>query len=251
VILALPIASPAAETLPELGASHAESGGQVLELAATPSGRLYLETRPASADCPPAAAAARIVAAFEAGAGAGLLRLGAAELTTPLTPSLAFARSLGHLFMTRLCAVPDLAARWPAVELPPPVAELERLAEARPPATGGEFLDAGRLAGLWHELLAAARAAIDAAGGEPARWLAAQHPSWNMVGRICFHLAEHKASEATPFAFLATYAARVSAQAKVQHLPLGRALTEHAGNRAALLALLTPVGKAAEHCPWV
>ena len=33
----------------------------------------------------------------------------------------------------------------------------------------------------------------------------------------------------TPFAFLATYATRVSGQGRVQHLPLGRALEEYAG----------------------
>ena len=221
-----------------------------LELAVSPAGRPYLERRDALAGLPPAAAA-RIGAAFERGVGAGLLQLGAAELTTPLPPSLAFGRELGHLYMARLCAEPELATRWPEIAPPLPEPELERMAAARPPCTGAEYLDATRLAALWPELIAAARAAITAMGGDVGRWLAAQHASWSLVGRICFHLAENKASEATPFAFLATYAARLSQTATVQHLPLGRALQEFAGDRKSLLALLTPVSKAAEGCPWV
>jgi non-specific serine/threonine protein kinase len=70
---------------------------------------------------------------------------------------------------------------------------------------------------------------------------------------VCFHLAENKASEDAPFAFLATYATGVSQQARVQHLPLARALQEHAGSaqRAALLRLLLPLQRASEQCPWL
>ena len=43
-----------------------------------------------------------------------------------------------------------------------------------------------------------------------------------------------------PFAFMATYTTRLSAQAKAQHVPLGQALREYAGaaNRDKLLSLL-------------
>jgi superfamily II DNA or RNA helicase len=119
--------------------------------------------------------------------------------------------------------------------------------------TGAEYLDADRLESLWTDLQAAARDEIAAENGNVQQWLANKHPGWNMVGRVCFHLAENKASEDAPFAFLATYAARVSQQARVQHLPLGRALQEYAGaaNRAALLALLQPVQRAAEQSAWL
>jgi non-specific serine/threonine protein kinase len=232
-------------------ASDAPDGGRSLELAILPSGRVSVEWCPGPADHPAPAVAARIARAFDEGVGAGLLQLGGVELATPLTPSLAFGRDLAHLFMTRLCAVPDLAACWETIDLAVPEAELDRLVLARPPCTGAEHLDAERLAALWRELLSAARAAIARADGDVAGWLAALHPSWSLVGRICFHLAENKANEAAPFAFLATYAARVSQRAKIQHLPLGRALAEHAGDRAGLLALLSPVSKAAERSEWV
>src|SRR5690606_10203986 len=75
----------------------------------------------------------------------------------------------------------------------------------------------------------------------------------NLVGRVCFHLAENRDNEQFPFAFLATYAARVSQQSRVQYLPLGRAAKESsiACDRKALLGLLLPVSKAAEQSPWL
>jgi SNF2 family DNA or RNA helicase len=52
---------------------------------------------------------------------------------------------------------------------------------------------------------------------------------------------------------MATYASRLSAQARVQHLPLGQALREYGGaaNRRKLLSLLLPVQRAAESCAWL
>ena len=74
-----------------------------------------------------------------------------------------------------------------------------------------------------------------------------------MVGRVTFHLAENKRHPTHPFAFMASYASRISSQSRVQHLPLGRALQEYAGagNKPALLNLLSPVQKAAEKSGFV
>jgi superfamily II DNA or RNA helicase len=241
--------------LPALNAppSQPNTSGMALELGISPTGRIHLDILPHESRQPAPAVAARICKAFEAGGGSGLLHLGASELASALPPSLAFGRELGHLFMARLCALPDLAEQWASAQVPPPHAELEQLAARMPPMSGAEYLDRERMETLWSEMQAAARAEIAAAHGDVPQWLARKHPSWNMVGRVCFHLAENKASEETPFAFLATYGARVSQQARVQHLPLGRALQEYSGaaNRDALLGLLMPVHRASEQCPWL
>jgi non-specific serine/threonine protein kinase len=70
---------------------------------------------------------------------------------------------------------------------------------------------------------------------------------------VHFNLAENRKDEAAPFAFLATYTTRLSATAKAQHVPLGKALQEYAGakNSARLLSLLMPVQRASEHCAWL
>jgi len=79
------------------------------------------------------------------------------------------------------------------------------------------------------------------------------NPAWRTVGRVTFHQAENKRDLEYPFAFLATYATRLSTQGRAQHLPLGRALEEYAGakNRSALLALLQPIQRAGERSVWV
>jgi len=222
-------------------------------LAISPSGRLHLELQATGNAAVAPAVLARIVQAFERSAAEGLLHLGASELAIALSPSLAFGRELAHLFMTRLCAVPDLAGQWESLTLPAPQAELTQLLAGLPPMVGAEYLDLSRLGALWSDLLLATRAQIAQADGDVQAWLAQKHPSWNLLGRVCFHLAENKASPDAPFAFLATYGATVSQQAKVQHVPLGRALQEYAGseNRDALLRLLLPVHKASEQCPWL
>jgi non-specific serine/threonine protein kinase len=100
-------------------------------------------------------------------------------------------------------------------------------------------------------------AAFDAeladAGLSVQAFLKGRHPAWNLIGRVHFNLAENRKDEASPFAFLATYTTRLSAEAKAQHLPLGKALQEYAGarNRERLLSLLLPIQRAAEHCTWL
>lgn len=222
-----------------------------LALAISPSGHFYVLPDPHSVLSP--ASAARIQLGFQQNPVGGLLHLGASELSTPLPASLAFGREIAHLFMARLCACQDLAQQWASLVLPAPHAELEKLLAGIPPMLGAEYLALSHLATLWDDLLKAACAEIALVDGDVQTWLSSKHPSWNLLGRVCFHLAENKANPDAPFAFMATYAASISQQAKLQHLPLGRALQEYAGseNREALLRLLLPVHKASENSAWL
>ena len=89
-------------------------------------------------------------------------------------------------------------------------------------------------------------------GGAQA-YLSELNPQWRLVGRVTFHLAENKRDPEHPFAFLATYIPRLSAQGRVQHEPLGKALQQYAGakNRRALLSLLVPIQRASERSELV
>jgi SNF2 family DNA or RNA helicase len=119
--------------------------------------------------------------------------------------------------------------------------------------TGAEYLTASVLADLWRGMDAAFDAELIEAKLPVQEFLKSRHPAWNLVGRVHFNLAENRKDEEAPFAFLATYTTRLSAQAKAQHLPLGKALQEYAGarNRERLLSLLMPVQRAAEQCGWL
>jgi non-specific serine/threonine protein kinase len=197
---------------------------------------------------------ARIVQAFVRGSGHGLLCLGADEVGTSLPPSLAYWREFATRYVTALCALPGLdeAATKPAVG-PPAEIELNRLAAAVSPMIGAEYLTPSVLADLWQRTDAAFDVELAESKTSVQDFLKSRHPAWNLVGRVHFNLAENRKDEEAPFAFLASYTTRLSAQGKAQHLPLGRALQEFSGarNRERLLSLLVPVQRAAEQCGWL
>jgi non-specific serine/threonine protein kinase len=218
----------------------------------TPSGHLTLVEVPGGDRLAPDVAR-ELAGAFAAGEGAGLLALGAALVGRPLPPSLVFFRELGQLFLSRLCAMPDLDTeeRRSRLDVPSPGEELDGLLEGAPPIIGGEYLSRPVLERMWSLLVATCREELRRHGGTVQEYLQSRNPVWNTVGRVHFHLAERKADLEKPFAFLATYTTRVGREARAQHLPLGRALEEYAGarNRDALLSLLQPVQRAAAASP--
>ena len=216
-------------------------------LTLTPHGHLVLAH---DAAAPPldAALADRLLAAFQRGSGHGLLLLGADEVGAALPPVLSWWREFGARYVTALCAQEE-RVRVPA----PPDEELERMALAAPLMMGAEYLTAAVLETLWQQLDAAFGVELAESKCGVQDFLKRRNPAWNLVGRVHFNLAENRRDADAPFAFLATYTTRLSAQAKAQHLPLGQALREYAGaaNKARLLSLLVPVQRASETCQWL
>jgi hypothetical protein len=135
----------------------------------------------------------------------------------------------------------------------PPAAVLAEMASAAPPVPGGEYLNADVLAALWEKIETACRAELADAKQTLQEFLKGRNPAWHLIGRVHFNLAENRSDEEAPFAFIATYTARLSAQSRAQHLPLAEALREYAGahNKARLLSLLKPVQEAARECAWL
>jgi non-specific serine/threonine protein kinase len=196
----------------------------------------------------------RIQHAFAQSQANGLLHLATRELQSHLPPELAIARDFACRYLTRLCHTPELdgASELPPVPVPD-TAELAAMVLSAPPMQGLEYLGADCLANWWSELDNLVRQDAQRSGRTVQDYLRELNPVWRTVGRVTFHLAENKRDPEYPFAFLATYANRLSMQGKVQHLPLGRALQEYAGarNRSALLTLLQPIQRAGERSPWV
>ena len=196
----------------------------------------------------------RLEKAFLRGAGHGLLCLGADEVGTALPPVLSYWREFGARYVTALCALPGIGERGTKPLVPIPAdGELDKMAAAVPPMTGAEYLTVSVLADLWRGMDATFDAELADAKLSVQEFLKGRHPAWNLVGRVHFNLAENRKDEAAPFAFLVTYTTRLSAEAKAQHVPLGKALQEYAGarNRERLLSLLLPIQRAAEHCAWL
>src|SRR5262245_819357 len=107
--------------------ARAASAEPHLAPAVSPAGRLRLLEDPDAPAIEPGPATA-IAAAFAVGSAAGLFHLGAAEVSTPLSPALGFFRDFARLFVTRLCAVGDLEEQRAQVTVPVPPGSLERLA---------------------------------------------------------------------------------------------------------------------------
>ena len=218
-------------------------------LSMNPAGHLVLHTDDDDHCSFSEDVAKRIRKAFAHHSAAGLLHLGTVELETPLPPLFSFWRDFARNYLTGLCQAAGLDdAVLPAV----PCAsreELERIVDACPPMQGFEYLNPDTLAGLWTALDQYTQSEIRQNTGDVQAFLKKRNPLWNMVGKVIFHLAENRRDEARPFAFLVTYTTRLSGMAKPQHLPLGKALTEFSGakDRQGLLALLTPLRRAADN----
>lgn len=220
-----------------------------ISLALTPQGHLRLAS---DADSPPLAAdlGQRLAAAFERGAGHGLLQLGAREVGAALPPVLAWWRDFAARYVTALCATPEGAE--PAVAALDE-ATIESLVADSPPMTGAEYLSPEVLAAQWSQIDAAARTELSASKLSLPDLLKKWNPAWNLVGRVHFNLAENRKDPEAPFAFLATYTTRLSAHGKAQHQPLSAAMAEFSGARrkTQLLSLLLPVQRAAQQCDWL
>lgn len=214
-------------------------------LVLTPHGRLVLVDE-LGAPALDTALALRIHTAFHRGTGHGLLQLGAAEPAALLPPVFSYWREFGARYVTALCTQPDAAPQLSEEDC-------EWIALSTPPMTGAEYLTAAVLDALWRELEAAFQLEAAESGIGIQEFLKSRNPAWNLVGRVHFNVAENRKDEQAPFAFLATYTTRLSAQAKAQHLPLGQALSEYAGeaNKSRLLSLLLPVQRASQSCSWL
>lgn len=229
-----------------------------IQLRLTPRGHLLLEE---ANDAPTLddKVAARLTSAFGRGTGDGLLQLGAGEVGQALPPAFVWWRDFAIRYVEAICLHgAGGAGETPSATLlsaidPPAEAELATLVLTAPMMPGAEYLTADILRGLWVDLATAFAASFTAAGTDLQAFLKTLNPAWNLIGRVHFNLAENRRDPEWPFAFLATYTTRLSAQAKAQHVPLGQALREYAGagNRDKLLSLLVPVQRAAERFGWL
>lgn len=223
-----------------------------LSIALAPTGHPYLyyadgeHAAPSTVD--------KLTSYFANGYAYGLIRLGISAIKTPHAPSILFWQSLGQLFITEARRIiGQNADATTNITIPAPNVELMRLYANAPFMLGCEYLNLESLRSLWLEMNAALNAELAPFNGAFYDYLAHYNPAWNKVGRVCFHLAENKSNQTHPFAFLATYTTQLSTTSNVQHVPLGQALKEYAGdqNRAQLLSLLVSVQKAAEKSAFI
>ncbi|HLB32890.1 MAG TPA: SNF2 helicase-associated domain-containing protein, partial [Chthoniobacterales bacterium] len=219
-----------------------------LSLILTPHGHLRVQKGEQSSLSLPAITVQKLESAFAESSAAGLLTLATHCLTMALPIEMRWWRELACECLTAQCHTSSLEP-----VAPPSFSELGMKALTAPPMTGIEYLEASCLNQLWTDLAQRIVLEMTSTSGGPEVWLQQQNPSWRLLGRVTFHLAENKRDENRPFAFLATYTHQLSRDATPQYLPLGKALNEYAGaeNRQVLLKLLSPVYAAAERSTFI
>ncbi|HEX3148895.1 MAG TPA: DEAD/DEAH box helicase [Gemmataceae bacterium] len=221
------------------------------DLTITPRGHLLV--REMADEGPERKLPPKLLNAYAESAARGMLDSAINDVDAVLPPSFDFARSVARLYLTTLCKNVTAEPGAAIPELLPPAAEFERAVLQAPPMTGLEYLTPDVLAGWWHDLDTLVRDDVAKHPGGAQSYLRERNPQWRFVGRVTFHLAENKRDPQHPFAFLATFANGLTAQGKVKHEPLGRALQQYAGEqkREAMLNLLLPVSKAAESSEFI
>lgn len=213
------------------------------ELALSPEGHLYIDSdifeQTDSNEIDP------LYELFQNGSITGLLHLGIRQFDLQLSPVLLFWKKFSTAFITAVCKTAD------PLNISTP--DLQEFIDQAPFFKGVEYLNQDILTDLWQQLLQCLEKEIQPFSDNVQVFLRHYNPKWNLVGRVCFHLAENKANADCPFAFMATYTTQLTEKATAQHLPLKRALQDYAGtqNQNALLALLLPVQTAAKHSSFI
>ncbi len=181
--------------------------------------------------------------AFRRGVGDGLLALDCVQLAHFDQAPVVYWRDFARLYLTRVRTQASLEAVTLTDD------DCATLLSDLPAMFGAEYVDVDCLKTLWQAMAAALQAQITASNLTLEQYFEQQHAQIQILGKVCFHLAENKRNPDYPFAFLATYAHRLSETGTVKHLPLGRALHDYQDQTTVLLDLLEPIERAANDSP--
>lgn len=192
---------------------------------------------------------------FDFGTGQGLLELSKLKKKAQnLAPSIRFWCEFSQIFLVQVCMLDTIELPANEFELPqPPHDKLLSLLDEAPPMAGGEYLCLEVLERHWHSIGDEFKKQASSTDMNLREYIEDQFPDWQQVGRVFFHLAENRKSESHPFAFLATYSNRVGNTKRIQHLPLGKALSQFIGKdqKQALLALLKPIQRTSNKSSFI
>jgi non-specific serine/threonine protein kinase len=224
-----------------------------LRCSISPEGQLKVRESSESGESVDGALGARIVEAFTRSQADGLFHLACIELEVHLPAVLSHWQGLSRHFMASVCGLADLEETRSCESLPAPENWLQDFYEQAPPQIGLDFLSLEVLQGLWRDMKELFDERLQQWEGPIQELLSSLNPSWNLVGRVYFHLAENKRDNDRPFAFMASYTTRLDQHARPQHLPLARAIQEFSEKeqRQGLINLLKPIHRASLQLVWL
>lgn len=225
----------------------------IASLSLTPYGILHIAYQPDGVSSHADVYQSSIIQAFLQSQAQGLLQLLSAKTHENWSLTLKYWRNFIALYVEQLVSHTRVTHQPIDIIPPPDETILQEWLLKIPPMPGGEYATVEILASIWVSFDRWCREQINAEPEGRAGFIQNHLPEWQIVGRVCFHLAENKQDADYPFAFIATYAAHLTDSRDVQHKPLRNALQEYAGdiNKLALYNLLKPIHDAAVHCEWV
>ena len=180
--------------------------------------------------------------------GHGLLYLDSHPELSEEMPEINYWLDFVRLYLTSFCSDPEIEKKIKTKFVTPELnhEDLSRFLSTIPLCEGSEYINGESLNKIWHEITLGLVQDINESLMTVEDYFAKKHQRVSLIGKVWFHLAENINNKTTPFAFLATYANKVSENGKSQHLPLNRALEIYSsqGDRQILLRLLSPLSKA-------
>lgn len=186
-----------------------------------------------------------LLQSFEQNRDTALYQLGLTELPGGAEPAFRYLQLVSAAFFRCLTHQSELELARERVCLTQTEDEVQALLEAIPFVIGAEWVDADWIRARFSELLAVFAGEIQNYEGTVELYFTEKNQRLRVPERIFFHLVENREDEEYPFAFLATYASETET-GRVRHMPLEYALTEYAGNREKLLALLACLNRVSE-----
>ncbi len=200
---------------------------------------------PVSADL--TAIESHLARAYTADHAHGLLTLGSVDRSVRFSPSIEFWHGLCARFVSQALRDPRTESLRGKIKITLSDEEAAEILSEAPPMTGFEYLNADIIQKVWADLHGALRVAAKDSD-EPISMILSSLASGHAITdhRIHFHLVENRNDDsASPFAFLATYAAK-SEGGHIRHLPLENAMKEYRNDDRRLVALLSAVHRAAK-----
>ena len=187
---------------------------------------------------------------FQGNADEALFNLGFSKNLEFMSESVRYLRLICATYVKKLSENAELEILREKTNIIIEEDEVKHLLQVSPYISGAENLDCIWIENIWSRLNKIFCKMIGSYEGSVTNFFAYLSPSVNLVGRVFFHLVESKKEE-YPFAFLATYAAKVSKDGVTKYLPLKNALIEYEDNSKKLLQLLSTVNKAATKSAFV
>lgn len=209
----------------------------MLDIVLSPNKSLYIDTTLLDASW------SEFATSFNEDYIAGLLTLAVSTELRRLSPSTSFWYEFISEVLKHYCTIKENSD----LEVRPEQEAINKFLRYCPELKGQDHLDEPYLHELWSKLNAELNRSLAEHSGDFRQFIEANYSEWAQVGRINFHLAETGKDDQGPFAFLATYTTRVSSKSRIQHVPLGRVVSDYVKNKQndLLLSILSPIRQAA------